>query len=282
MTKHSSIRCSDDLEQQLFAAGRHRESPPRGTLERTLEQVELAAAAGLLATAAPTAAAAATAQVGVATNAAGVGGAGLGIKVATTSLTLKSFLSGLAVGVAATSLAGAGVVVEQHWSRQWSANASVLNVRHAAGAPQPTRAGPADLERATELLTPAPDASRDSPRLAAPDTSQQRDALGLDVATAKRAHPIDQTPESRTPATGGPSDAPPSPISPELARELALLDQARAALERRDTAAAVRWLDQHAERFPKGQLAPEATALRGEAAAQLSRKVHGARSNSDE
>jgi outer membrane protein assembly factor BamD (BamD/ComL family) len=54
-----------------------------------------------------------------------------------------------------------------------------------------------------------------------------------------------------------------------LLSELALIDAARAALDSGDTALALSQLDRHDREFPRGQLAPEALALRVE--------VHAAR-----
>lgn len=53
-----------------------------------------------------------------------------------------------------------------------------------------------------------------------------------------------------------------------LREELALLDATRTALAARETARAFRLLDQHAEQFSRGHLAPEADALRIDALIQ--------------
>ncbi|HEY5960917.1 MAG TPA: hypothetical protein VIV60_30385, partial [Polyangiaceae bacterium] len=70
-------------------------------------------------------------------------------------------------------------------------------------------------------------------------------------------------------------------LSPALARELALLDGARAALERHDAANANTWLERHAEQFPNGQLAPEAAVLRAAVEEQTSHTVPRQNSTTD-
>jgi outer membrane protein assembly factor BamD (BamD/ComL family) len=69
----------------------------------------------------------------------------------------------------------------------------------------------------------------------------------------------DVTPRAR--ATAPSDDA-------ALLAEIALLDRARNALRERASARAVALLEQHARRFARGELAPEAAALRIEALVQ--------------
>lgn len=60
------------------------------------------------------------------------------------------------------------------------------------------------------------------------------------------------------PAAAVPASA---PTESSLAAEIRVLDQARAALEARQPAAARQALDEHARRFPRGHLQPEAQVL---------------------
>jgi hypothetical protein len=52
---------------------------------------------------------------------------------------------------------------------------------------------------------------------------------------------------------------------PSLAEEVSVIDEARGALAARDPGAALRALDEHDRRFPRGVLVPEARVLRVEA-----------------
>jgi hypothetical protein len=54
----------------------------------------------------------------------------------------------------------------------------------------------------------------------------------------------------------------------DLSVELRMLDAARAAIARSDTAGALRFLDDYARAYPKPRLGPEATILRIEALAR--------------
>jgi len=98
-----------------------------------------------------------------------------------------------------------------------------------------------------------------------PVESSQSD-MSQPIATGRLAEPLA--------AATAIAAAPPSrrEMAPEpvlhLREELALLDATRTALASRETARALRLLDQHAEQFSRGRLTPEADALRIDALIQ--------------
>jgi hypothetical protein len=63
----------------------------------------------------------------------------------------------------------------------------------------------------------------------------------------------------------------------ELAEETALLGAAQSALARGDAASALALLDEHATRFPRGELAPERRAARALALCKSGRVEEGRR-----
>jgi hypothetical protein len=74
------------------------------------------------------------------------------------------------------------------------------------------------------------------------------------LATAGRPRPAESTPAAPAPA-----------VDATLVAEIAALERARAAVRRRDAAAALRELDAYDRAFPSGALADEATVLRVDA-----------------
>jgi len=83
------------------------------------------------------------------------------------------------------------------------------------------------------------------------------------VATRVEDLPAAAVPTAKT---APPPTASASSAEPDLAREVALIDEARKALARKDPAAALRALDTHDREMPAGALMPESNVLRIEAA----------------
>ncbi|MEY4550168.1 MAG: hypothetical protein RL685_6363 [Pseudomonadota bacterium] len=78
--------------------------------------------------------------------------------------------------------------------------------------------------------------------------------------------PAAETPTQAAPVEAPTRSAPSAPVSGELREEIDLLDRVRAALDRRDARAASALLENYAQRFPEGELAREAAALRARSA----------------
>lgn len=123
-----------------------------------------------------------------------------------------------------------------------------------------------------QVLSPTPASVAKLPsapvRVAAlnpPSSSELAEAaLPSSALASAQAAPLDQGEKAPQPKSG------PAPRSTERAKdslqgELAALDEARAALSRRDAGQALRLLDDYARHFPKRRLATEATVLRIEA-----------------
>jgi hypothetical protein len=131
-------------------------------------------------------------------------------------------------------------------------------------APQPSAAGSA-----------APRAEQPAPAVAPAQALPASAASGTRATRAThRAH----TPQRLAHDATRPSDLTPTPTSeaaPEpvdsLGPELALLRQARAALDRHDPEAALALLDQHAKRYPLGTMQQERLAARALALCALGR-----------
>jgi hypothetical protein len=90
------------------------------------------------------------------------------------------------------------------------------------------------------------------------------------VVTLSRPAPVPQPGEHAAPSPPAPAETAdpalrrPAPATPPdtLSEELAVLDQARRALAKRDHAGALARLDEYARRFPRRHLSSEATVLR--------------------
>lgn len=243
MNHRPSKRGDVELTRQLIMAGRDIGPPPPDALQRTLARVEIAAAAGLLTTdAVASQAAAATAQVKAASlvgstlvapakGFAGFGGSGV---------VAKWFISGLLVGIAG---GGAMTVAAVHVT----SNAETSLIATQPRAPTATRP-PLHPSKSLEAIP------GDTPiaHPGAPDPASNPGEL-------RQVSPK----TTRTLAQPSPDR------SPELARELSMLDEARAALERGDPQESLRALERHRREFPNGQLMPEADLLQGRANAQL-------------
>lgn len=236
--KPQSQLTDSELARVLLSRGRTVGAPAHGSVARTIARVEAAASAGLL-----------------------IGGTGLGVAQAATqstalagsslfksvgaSIVAKWFISGMAVGIAGGGfVAGAIVVTAQRPHAMSEPPAAAASASSARIARSPKRTMRREQSEET-IPTTASISDVTTPRVDVPSET-------LD-ANRRSAEAVKQ----RT-----------APISPELARELGMLDQARAALERGDAAQAVYWLDQHRRQFPNGQLVPEAGLLRQRAESQ--------------
>jgi TolA-binding protein len=98
-----------------------------------------------------------------------------------------------------------------------------------------------------------------------PSALQERPALDVtQIPGADEKPPSAAGPEAS--ATLGSGTAlggrPPNAAGESLSAEIRILDEVRAALDARRSAAAERALDRYAQRFPHGHLKPEATVLR--------------------
>lgn len=194
---------------------------------------------GALATSAVTTGTAAGAQAAVggagATAATGVGGAavgmGLGAKVVVAALAIASVV-GVAVAVRPTS---APPEAEETMPSEPAATAPRADdVADEARPAAPIEIAATPIEAPTEVAPP----SEPAPQPSSP--------------------PVARRP---TPAAEAPSIATPEEPDPGLA-ETMLLARARAALQRHDGAAAMQLLQEHASRFPSGELREERLALR--------------------
>lgn len=247
MTTPPSRLKDAELAQQLIAAGHSVGAPPRGAMHRTLQRLEAASAAGLLASGAGLGAAKAAthgAALLARTAATGAGGTSV-VKAVASSLVAKCFASGLAVGlVAGGGAVGATIGGQALW--------------RATQSPAVTS------ERATQARTLSTSQARQPNNVVLNRESKSDAPLQPPRAGEHPAEAIAMpgvTDKSVKPALGSSG----ATLSPELARELSLLDLARSALDRGDGVRALHWLDQHSRQFPKGQLIPEAALLRAQA-----------------
>lgn len=237
MTEVPSKLKDAELRRLLLLSGRRVGSPSPAALLRTLSRIEAAAAAGLIATGVNSGSAMAATLGGAAgtpgSTAIGMGGLS-GAKAAASSMVVKWFVSGMTVGLIGAGTVGAVVVSQGTWSE----------------SPPPVASG------------------QGQPIAARPNTSTsrlRRDPPHAEPSRAKEV-PSDGRFESRDRETSPPAPAPMPrsalPMSPELARELSLLDRARNAIEGGNVGAALGWLKLYQQQFPSGQLAPESELLR--------------------
>lgn len=134
--------------------------------------------------------------------------------------------------------------------------ATLVAVTHWAVTREPAR--PAEIEGPPAVSAPAvtPAAAADEPRSEATPSTRVEDL------PSSRPPP----PEPRPTVAAGAAPRPPGEVaSGGLAREVALVEEARAALARGDAAAALGALDAHDREFSAGTLSPEARVLRVEA-----------------
>jgi hypothetical protein len=149
--------------------------------------------------------------------------------------------------------------------------------------PEEPRVGPDQPRAVVEEPRPAPDEPKsvsDEPR-SIPDAprpvpARVRPRAGVRVALLNEATPPAApglAPEMAPPPLAPPPLAAAPLASSPIAAEQALLGQAMRTLrDRHDARTALAWLARHAERFPDGALASEATMLRIEALLALGRR----------
>jgi hypothetical protein len=136
---------------------------------------------------------------------------------------------------------------------------------------------PRPLAAKSEMAPPARNTQR-APHAPPNPTSEPAPPVAR-AAAAKPAAPIPaaalpsaaraRAPVMPAEATPAPASATaPPPSSAELAREVSLIDQARALVSSGDPTGALRLLDRHDREFPRGALAPEALVLRIDALAR--------------
>ena len=211
-----------------------------------------------------------TAAAATTASAPAVGGVVAG--AAPTALVAKasvSLVAKLLIGLAVTTGVGVGVgVVVQQSSSSSSSGTREPTRRSTPEAPAPVAAHVA----APVALTPTVEA-------APPVTTASVPAVGSARAT-NRVAPLARSKEpaieprpapSVTPEVAPPAEAPPAAAvarptpAATLSDEVALLDDAVAALRRGEGAAALLMLDRYDRKFPQGVLNPEATVARIEA-----------------
>lgn len=250
MSGRRLTRMDTDLARQLVAMGRDMGGPAGGALQRALRRIETAAAAGALASSTGIASAelATRGLMSIAGHSAQVGAAGAyAAKTVGTTLVANWFASGLIVGLAV----GGGVVGAATVTQVLS------NSRHAPpiASAQPNRS-----------LRAAPATQAHTQRGSSPTVAGTSQSGGGELPSPSASLPSVSRRLSLPPLQRA-SEAP-VVLSPELMRELSLLDSARAALERNDRQRALYWLSEHRREFPNGQLTPEAALLRGRANSQ--------------
>lgn len=246
MTKPHPHLSDSELARELLIRGKNVGKPARGSMRRTIARVEAAASAGVLVGGASLSVAEAAAQSTVLAGSSALKSVG-------SWLVTQWFVSGMVVGIAGGGVVTGVVVAGQ--ARQ------AVSTRPAAAESRPTT-DPLRSARSISSQLPAP-------IVPAAATSFGLDSSGLDSSKSDGSKPdgskVDEVPSSSDVYRRSVTDAAKrrsEPISPELARELGMLDGARAAVERGDRAEALRRLDQHDQQFPNGQLVPEAILLR--------------------
>ncbi len=231
----------DDGPGALLLASARDDAPPPGSFERTARHLGLAGAAFGVATVTASSGAAGTAAATAAKSGAGVAATKIG---GLAGLSLVTKLVGLAVvGIAVTT----GVVVAT--SRQSAApgeTPSVTTVTTLVGT-EPPRTNAAASEPSAASAASAPSAP-----------------------SARAFESARTTPPKARPSPGAAPDAPPNDTS-RLRDEVALLDEARAAIASGSTDAALAALGRHRREHPHGFLSSEADVLRVEALVKAGR-----------
>ncbi len=255
------------LEREMLASARD-DHAPLDAEERALAALGIGALALVAASAASAPGLSGTAALGTATTTATTTassfapvGASVGASVANGALKITglAFAKWIGVGVVAIAAAAGTYEVVANNAPAQPRTSTMVGV---AGPLQ--REGHATALPGTQAV-PAPpgvlDKAQEEP--GAPATPQALE-LGQEQAT----EPGKDEPRAIT-APSGPSGLAGSgadtPRGGELAGELALLDQARGSLARRDATAATAALDMYARRYPNGTMREEATVARIEA-----------------
>jgi hypothetical protein len=175
---------------------------------------------------------------------------------------------------------GAGAAAVTGWLAQvkWLAvgaalGAGLLGARAAtvasrSGSVEPTKRSRAAEDPAEKIDAANPSAaSRASATVdAVPPSQPAASAIpGVSASTTPASPSSGAVPSTRAPAPSTPAVAVDAPADDALAAELGLLRSAREALRDGRADDALAWLDEHARRFPRGQLVDERRALEVEA-----------------
>jgi hypothetical protein len=146
-----------------------------------------------------------------------------------------------------------------------------VTARPASNTSWPSAAAqPATLRERVALLGPAAPSAQSLPPRAVSDPAPQptRRVHSSRQVTVRAGH-VTQPPATPAKAPEPPASAPEADDS--LGPELALLREARAALDRKDPRTALRLLNRHAQRYPTGTLQQERLAARALALCALGR-----------
>lgn len=242
------------------------DGPSAESFERAAKRLGLVGAVIGASTLGASGAAAATASTGAASGTGATVGAGLGATVATGGGGIgalgatTSALTG-AAGTTAAGVAGLSLFTKV-------AALAVVGVALATGTVIATRA------EGTALESPK---TASAPTSQTPPTEPARAILPVVPAPIEPSAPAGEpltVVESKEAPKPEKTSAKPAPSSDTgLRDEVALLDAARAANARGDTAQALAVLGQHAQRFPQGFLRSEAAVLRVEALVKAGRQA---------
>jgi|GEM_PF-939297 len=259
MSDPARLRTQGGLGAALLGAAES-DAPSPGSRARAAAALGIASGGVVLAstTAAQAASAGASAASGGAVGGAGAGG------TAGAAVAVKAGGAALATKIAGGSLVALALTGGAFYGMRGQAPPP-LPAEHATSAPaaslgakyEVSTAGTLGLPRARSGESPA----EPSPLPAeAPSLETRRAAPKPPSTPVPREARADEA--AAAPAPVAPSAAHESAAPPTLGRELALLDDASAALRRGDTDRAMRLLDEHDRDAPGGALAIEASVLR--------------------
>lgn len=195
--------------------------------------------------------------------------AALGVGLATTATVASSGAMAIVKALAGGALVGVLAVgtityVQRTETPKGSVAAAPLPAAVTEKAPSRSDVAPSAPSIAPEGEVEVDRGSAITPILAAA-TARSRDD-GSNATNGRASVPAEErSPLAVAGATPEPSPAGPSP----LAREIALLDDSRAALARGDASGALKLLDRHSVEFARGTLGPEAVVVRVEALLRL-------------
>jgi hypothetical protein len=183
----------------------------------------------------------------------------IGVPVGPSGPAVPKAPAGSAASKASSGWAGFGGAVGSHGALVVAATVAIggagvgLHVwARAASAPRPVPAMASPIPQSNEARRPAEakaiEPARTAPPMAEPMATEATARLANDAPLPRPAPPLH---------TAAATLSPPSSLSAE--RDM--LDRARAALGRNDGADALRWIDEHVQRFPKPRLGEEREAL---------------------
>ncbi|MEO6420941.1 MAG: hypothetical protein ABIP39_16125 [Polyangiaceae bacterium] len=226
------------------------------------------AAAGSASTATTAAGAATAATAGAVTTTAAAAAATTG-GVGFASFGISAFGAKLLVSAAIVGAVGAGTVTYTNHRAAQAEDAKTFEAKSAARpgfVAAPARPQSAPLDLAKNL---APEATPPASLEAVPSVAMTTPPSSLRAASLP---PTANTPVANAPvASPPPAAAEPAPKASSLSDEIALLQDANAALQSGSAARALGILDEHARRFPHGTLSEEREASRVSALCKLGR-----------